>query len=193
VVAITPRERPKANNKNRWLQFFPYCPLRLVNELRGLEAHYPLKRNWNVVGAMSVYGRTITTFWLAGRTIVEDHRFRHRAHVGKACDITCVARELHAFVGLAMPKDLNPRLLPFCPIVIPLIERALGYRILKSRSFHREVVRDQQKLREVAAKPKAERSMAEKRLFLRYWVTASALEGRQKISPSRDNLRLSPN
>src|SRR5215471_11837545 len=94
----------------------------------------------------------------------------------------CVARELYAFVRLTMPRDLNPRVLPFYPIVVPLIERILDYRILNPRSFHRNVMRDRQHLCKVVTKPKAERSIAEQHLFLRYWVTATMLEHRQKHS-----------
>jgi hypothetical protein len=193
VVTNQPRQRLKAIKYPNWVQFFPYCPLRFDRELCDLEARNPRKRAWNVVGAGTVYLRTITTFWGIGRTIYEEHRWRHRRHVRDHWDKSCVARDLYMYILRVRARDLDQRIMPIRPIVVPSIERALDYRIRKPRSFHREVVRDLQQLPMVTAKPKAERLKAEHRLVLRYWATAGTLALGQHPALSRDNLNASTN
>lgn len=170
-----PKRCSRSVRRENWAQFELGDAEDEVATLSELEASRGLKRGWSVDGAANVYWRGKATLAAVGQDVVHNHRFRHRRRALDECSKMCAARDLYAYCVLCLPSDLHPRVMPISPLLGPLIAKALDYPFARSTSFHREVMRDLNRLRTVLKKAARERLPREKSLMLQYSGTVAVL------------------
>jgi hypothetical protein len=137
-------------------------------ELRRLEKEALLSRAWDEDGAVWVFLPAKGALFGVGATVLAQHRWGHRRWEPSACCRYCESRVIYLYVLLTLTDHINPKLMPVWRLTVPLIERALNYRIQNHRAFHNQVVRDRGRLLTTLAVPRSQRSPGEKRLLLLY-------------------------